>query len=161
MSTKAPVFTASDIPVDACIAIAAARFNSEVVDELLDGCLKRFAELGIDAGRIEVYRVPGAYELPVTALTLAKTGRFSAIICLGAVIRGETPHFEYVAGECARGLQQVMLQQGLPVIFGVLTTNTEQQAWDRCGGKHGHAGLRAAEVAVEMIATLGRIRTGQ
>jgi 6,7-dimethyl-8-ribityllumazine synthase len=158
MSTKPPVFKASDIAQDVRIGIAAARFNAEVVDELLNGCLKRLKQLGIGKDQVEVFRVPGAFELPLTAKTLAQTRRFSAVIVLGAVIRGETPHFDYVAGECARGIQQVSLEEGLPVIFGVLTTNTEQQAWDRTGGKHGHNGVKAAEAAVEMIATLSAIR---
>jgi 6,7-dimethyl-8-ribityllumazine synthase len=96
--------------------------------------------------------------LPVTAATMAQTNRFDAIICLGAVVRGETPHFEYVAGECAAGVREVSVQYQIPVIFGVLTTNTHEQALDRTGGKHGHAGVRAAEAALEMIATLAEIR---
>jgi 6,7-dimethyl-8-ribityllumazine synthase len=115
-------------------------------------------ELGLDGDRVEVHRVPGAFELPVAAKVMARTGRFAAIICLGCVVRGDTPHFEYVAGEAARGIQQVALSQELPVIFGVLTTNTEQQAWDRAGGKHSHAGVNSADAAVEMIAVLTKIR---
>jgi 6,7-dimethyl-8-ribityllumazine synthase len=137
--------------------VAAARFNAEIVDELLTGCLRRLGELGVTEGHVEVVRVPGAFELPVTAKAFAKTGRFSAVICLGAVVRGETPHFEYVAGEAARGLQDVAIWENLPVIFGVLTTNTQEQAMDRIGGKHGHAGERAAEAAVEMIGVLATI----
>lgn len=157
MSTQAPAFSPADVPASACIAIAAARFNEKIVDELLAGCLRRLAELGIGEDRIDVERVPGAFELPLAAQLLARSGRFAAVICLGAVVRGETPHFEYVAGECARGLRQVSLGESLPVILGVLTTNTEQQAWDRCGGKHGHAGVRAAEAALEMIALQARV----
>jgi 6,7-dimethyl-8-ribityllumazine synthase len=130
----------------------AAKFNAEIVDELLAGCVARLTELGIAFGSIEINRVPGAFELPVAAKLAAKSGRFSAIICLGAVIRGDTPHFDYVAGEAARGIQQVAIDEAIPVIFGVLTTNTEEQARERIGGKHGHAGQRAAEAAVEMIA---------
>jgi 6,7-dimethyl-8-ribityllumazine synthase len=158
MSTKPPVFTVAKVTQQVRIGIAAARFNAEVVDELLKGCLKRLKELGLGKEQIEVFRVPGAFELPLTAQTLAQTRRFDAIICLGAVIRGETPHFDYVAGECARGVREVSQAQGLPVIFGVLTTNTEEQAWDRVGGKHGHNGVKAAEAALEMIATLSAIR---
>ena len=157
MSTQPPAFKASDIPGDARIAIAAARFNQEIVDELLAGCVKRLEDHGIAQDRLTVQRVPGAFELPLAAKWLAQTGRFSAIICLGAVVRGETPHFDYVAGECARGIAKVSLSEKLPVIFGVLTTDNEQQAWDRCGGKNGHAGERAAEAALEMIALAGRI----
>lgn len=132
------------------IGVVAARFNAEIVDELLAGCLKRLAELG--AAKVDVHRVPGAFELPLAAQSMARTGRFAAIIVLGAVVRGETPHFDIVAGECARGVMRVSLDEGLPVIFGVLTTNNEKQAWDRAGGKHGHAGVRAADAAAEMVA---------
>jgi 6,7-dimethyl-8-ribityllumazine synthase len=158
MSTQAPAFRASEIPKDARIAIVAARFNAAIVDELLAGCLRRLRSLGIDDARVETHRVPGAFELPVAAKVLAESGRFSAVICLGCVIRGDTPHFDYVAGEAARGIQQVALSEALPIIFGVLTTNTEQQARDRTGGPHGHAGERAAEAALEMIALVNRVR---
>jgi 6,7-dimethyl-8-ribityllumazine synthase len=157
MSTQAPAFSPGEIPANAKIAIAAARFNQKIVDELLAGCLRRLEQLGIAASRVEVHRVPGAFELPLTAKVLAHSKRFHAVICLGAVVRGETPHFDFVAGECARGVAAVALSEKLPVLFGVLTTNTEQQAWDRCGGKHGHAGERAAEAALEMIALLRRV----
>jgi len=139
------------------VGLVAARFNAALVDELLAGCLRRLKELGLPEHQIEVCRVPGAFELPVAAQAMARSGTVSAVICLGAVVRGDTPHFEYVAGEAARGIQQVALSEHLPVIFGVLTTNTEQQAWDRAGGKHGHAGERAAEAAAEMIVLLKQI----
>ena len=158
MSTDAPAFVLSDVPPDARVAIVAARFNAPIVDELLAGCLRRLDALGVFGKRVETYRVPGAFEVPVAAKVLAETGRFGAVICLGCVIRGDTPHFDYVAGEAARGIQEVALSQSLPVIFGVLTTNTEQQALDRTGGKHGHAGERAAEAALEMIAMVRRAR---
>lgn len=154
MSTEAPGAAAIEIPKEARIAIAAARFNGPIVEELLAGCVRRLKELGIGDERIEIHRVPGAFELPLVAKALAQTKRFSAVICLGAVIRGDTPHFDFVAGECARGIAQVSLSETLPVIFGVLTTNTQQQALDRIGGPHGHAGERAAEAAVEMIGML-------
>jgi 6,7-dimethyl-8-ribityllumazine synthase len=157
MSTQAPAFLPADIPTDARIAIAAARFNQELADALLQGCRNRLEEHGIDPERIEVQRVPGAFELPLVAKTLAMTKRYRAIICLGAVVRGQTPHFDFIAGECARGVQSVALSENLPIIFGVLTTNDEQQAWDRCGGSHGHAGQRAADAALEMIAVLRKI----
>jgi 6,7-dimethyl-8-ribityllumazine synthase len=158
MSTQAPKFTAAEIPASARIAIAAARFNADIVDELLAGCLRRLEQLGIGAPRVEVHYVPGAFELPLTAQALARTKRFAAVICLGAVVRGDTPHFDYVAGECARGIAGVSVAESLPVIFGVLTTNNHQQALDRIGGSHGHAGERAAEAAVEMIALLAKIK---
>src|SRR5256714_12501034 len=156
MSTAAPNPLKLDIPPDARVAIVAARFNARIVDELLSGCVRRLEELGLTEPRVEVHRVPGAFELPVAARVLAGTKRFQAVVCLGCVIRGDTPHFDYVAGEAARGIQQVAISESLPVIFGVLTTNTEQQALDRTGGPHGHAGERAAEAAAEMIEMAAR-----
>ena len=158
MSTKSPAFVPADIPGDARVGIVAARFNAQIVDVLLEGCLKRLEEMGIAADRVQIVRVPGAFELPVAAKVLAGTRKFSAIICLGCVVRGDTPHFDYVAGEAARGIQDVALSEKIPVIFGVLTTNTEQQALDRAGGKHSHAGVNAAEAAAEMIATMVKLR---
>ena len=158
MSTQAPASLKADIPADAHVAVVAARFNEKIVDELLAGCLRRLNELGFSGKRVEVHRVPGAFELPVAAKVLAGRKRFGAVVCLGCVIRGDTPHFDYVAGEAARGVQHVAVSEGLPVIFGVLTTNTEQQALDRTGGSHGHAGERAAEAAAEMIAMVARAR---
>ena len=154
MSTQVPASVVTSISSTARVAVAAARFNAALTDELLAGCVRRLGELGVAESRVEVVRVPGAYELPVTARVFAETGRYSAVICIGAVVRGDTPHFEYVAGECARGCQAVAVTTGLPIIFGVLTTNTHEQALDRTGGKHGHAGERAAEAAVEMIGVL-------
>src|SRR4051812_10203182 len=158
MSTHAPPFNPAEVHDDAQVAIVAARFNAHIVDELLAGCLRRLNQIGIENDRIFVHHVPGAFELPVTAEALAQSEEYSAIICLGCVIRGDTPHFDYVAGEAARGIQDVALRNCLPVIFGVLTTNTEQQALDRIGGSHGHAGERAAEAAAEMIALMYRVR---
>jgi 6,7-dimethyl-8-ribityllumazine synthase len=161
MSTQVPQVVTTHIGKKTRIAIAAARFNADLVDALLAGCLRRLTELGVADGHVEVVRVPGAFELPVTAKAFARTGRFDAVICLGAVVRGDTPHFEYVAGECARGLQDVAIWEHLPVIFGVLTTNTHEQAVERIGGAHGHAGERAAEAAVEMIGVLELIAKGK
>ena len=157
MSTQPPAFVAADIPADARIAIVAARFNQEIVDELLAGCLRRLDDHKITRDRVAAQRVPGAFELPLAAKLLAQTKKYSAVICLGAIVRGETPHFDFVAGECARGIANVALSEKMPVIFGVLTTENEQQAWDRCGGKNGHAGERAADAALEMIAVARRI----
>jgi 6,7-dimethyl-8-ribityllumazine synthase len=159
MSKDAPVFSPADVPANLRFAIAAARFNEDLVSALLDGCLKRFAELGVAGPRVEIMRVPGAFELPLAAQALARTGRFAAVVCLGAVVRGETPHFDYVAGQAALGIAHVSRCENLPVIFGVLTTDTPQQAWDRAGGKHGHAGQRAAEAAVEMALLMNKIKT--
>src|SRR5579862_3456191 len=147
MSTNLPQPSEARLAVTARVAIVAARFNAFIVDELLAGCKSRLIELGGSEDRIEIFRVPGAFELPVAARAAARSGKFAAVICLGCVIRGDTPHFDYVAGEAARGIQQVTIDAGMPIIFGVLTTNTEEQARDRAGGKHGHAGQRSAEAA--------------
>jgi 6,7-dimethyl-8-ribityllumazine synthase len=159
MSRKIPKSPPVELAPDVRVAVVAARFNGEVVDALLDGCVRRLRELGLDESRVDVHRVPGAFELPLAARLLARTKRFRAVICLGCVVRGDTPHFDYVAGECARGVQQVALDEALPVIFGVLTTNDEQQARDRAGGRHGHAGVFAADAAAEMIALAAGLRT--
>ena len=151
MSKQAPESQPLAVPPNVRVGIVAARFNQPIVDELLSGCVQRLEELGVAGQRVEIHRVPGAFELPLAAKVLARTKRFGAVICLGAVVRGDTAHFEHVAGECARGIQDVALSEQLPVIFGVLTTNNEQQAWDRAGGKHSHAGKSAAEAALEMI----------
>jgi 6,7-dimethyl-8-ribityllumazine synthase len=151
MSDRIPAYQQQQIPQDARFAIVVSRFNEPIVAELLRGCTGRLAELGVAQNRVEVHYVPGAFELPLGAQWAARTREFSAVICLGAVIRGETPHFDFVAGEAARGIQQVALAESLPVIFGVLTTDTEEQARDRIGGAHGHAGRRAADAAVEMV----------
>jgi 6,7-dimethyl-8-ribityllumazine synthase len=161
MSTHVPVpFDPQSVPPGTRFAVVAARFNAQIVDELLAGCLRRFGEIGVDADRVSVHRVPGAFELPVAAKLLARTKRYAAIVCLGAVVRGDTPHFDYVAGEAARGIAEVAIGEGLPVIFGVLTTNTEQQALDRAGGSHGHAGERAADAAAEMVALAAAVARG-
>jgi 6,7-dimethyl-8-ribityllumazine synthase len=158
MSTEVPTTIKLEFPPGVRVGVIAARFNAGIVDELISGCTRRLKELGLDAERYDVHRVPGAFELPVAAQTLAKSGRVAAVICLGCVVRGDTPHFDYVAGEAARGITQAALNTGVPIIFGVLTTNTEEQARDRAGGKHGHAGERAADAAAEMVAVLGRMR---
>jgi 6,7-dimethyl-8-ribityllumazine synthase len=154
MSRHAPPPSARNFPPDTRVAVVAAHFNQHIVQRLIDGCLQRLEELGLGDDAIEVLRVPGAFELPLAAQQAARTRRFHAVICLGAVIRGDTPHFDYVAGECARGVLQVSLTESLPVVFGVLTTNTEQQALDRSGGSHSHAGVSAAQTAADMIAVL-------
>jgi 6,7-dimethyl-8-ribityllumazine synthase len=139
-------------------AIVAARYNGAIVDALLTGCVRRLEGLGVKPEKIATHQVPGAFELPLAAKVLAETGQFAAVICLGAVIRGDTPHFDYVAGEAARGIQGVALGTKVPVIFGVLTTDTQEQARQRAGGQHGNAGERAAEAAVEMAALIERVR---
>jgi 6,7-dimethyl-8-ribityllumazine synthase len=146
MSRKAPKPVNRSVGGSYRIAVIASRFNQELVDELLSRCLERLAELGVEQKRVAVHRVPGAFELPVAAKIAASSGKFASVICLGAVVRGDTPHFDFVAGEAARGIQNVALETQIPVIFGVLTTNTEKQARDRLD-----SGTRAADAAVEMI----------
>jgi 6,7-dimethyl-8-ribityllumazine synthase len=131
-------------------AIVVARFNSIITDRLLSGALDAFVRTGLNEDEIEIIRVPGAWEMPVTVKALLAQERHHGIVCLGAVIRGDTPHFDYVAGECAKGLAQLALETGVPVAFGVLTTNTVEQAIDRAGAKGGNKGFDAAMTAIEM-----------
>ncbi len=134
------------------IAVIASRFNAVVADRLLAGALAQLAHHGVERGSIDVIRVPGAFEIPGTAALLARAGKHDAIVCLGAVIRGETPHFDFVAGEAARGIADAARSTNppIPVLFGVLTTDTMEQAMERSGGKHGNKGAEAAAGAVEM-----------
>ncbi|MGH9292624.1 MAG: 6,7-dimethyl-8-ribityllumazine synthase [Acidimicrobiales bacterium] len=139
------------------IGVACARFNPRVTERLLDSATRRLDELGVASseggGRIMLL-VPGAFELPLAARHLALSGQVDAVVCLGCVIRGETSHYDLVAGECASGLQRVQLDTGVPVIFGVLTTETLDQALARSGGEHGDKGAEAAETAVEVLNVL-------
>jgi 6,7-dimethyl-8-ribityllumazine synthase len=139
-------------------AIIVARFNSFVTERLLAGALDALARTGCAESDIEVVKVPGSWEMPVVARELAERKRHDALICLGAVIRGDTPHFDYVAGEAAKGLGQIAAQTGVPVAFGVLTCNTLEQAIDRAGAKGGNKGFDAAMTAVEMADLLRRLR---
>jgi 6,7-dimethyl-8-ribityllumazine synthase len=132
------------------IAVVASKFNSAITENLLAGAMECLQQKSSDV-KVSVYRCPGAFELPQVAERLASGGRWDAIICLGAVIRGETPHFEYVAQQAAAGIQQTALRHGVPVIFGVLTTDNELQAKDRAGGRLGNKGWDAAVAAMEMI----------
>jgi 6,7-dimethyl-8-ribityllumazine synthase len=141
-------------------AVIAATFNEMVVRRLLDGALACFQALGVEDDRLEVVWVPGAFELPLAARTAARSGRFDAVVCLGAVIRGETGHYDLVAGEAARGIQATGLETGIPVLFGVLTTETLDQALDRAGGVHGNKGWDAALAATQMVKALDDIRSG-
>ncbi len=139
---------------DARYAIVVGRFNSFVVEALLDGALDTLKRHGVSDDNITLIRVPGAWELPLAAKKLAEKKQYDAIIALGAVIRGGTPHFDYVAGECAKGLGVVGLDAGLPVVFGVLTTDSIEQAIERSGTKAGNKGADAALTAIEMISLL-------
>jgi|TARA_B100002003_G_scaffold233326_1_gene246057 6,7-dimethyl-8-ribityllumazine synthase len=132
-------------------AIVVSRFNSFITDRLLEGALDTLKRHGVDLDDVSVFRTPGSYEIPSTAKRLADTGKFNAIICLGAVIRGATPHFDYVAGESASGIAQVSYATGIPTIFGIITTDTINQAIERAGAKAGNKGSEAATAAIEVI----------
>jgi 6,7-dimethyl-8-ribityllumazine synthase len=136
---------------EATVAIVASRYNGAIVDRLLDACIGTLRNAGIDPARIALVRVPGAFEIPVAAARLVDTGHYDAVIAIGAVIRGETPHFDFIAAECTRGLADTALRSGVPVIFGVLTVDNIQQALDRSGEPESNKGSEAASTAIEMI----------
>ncbi len=139
--------------------IILGRFNSFIGERLLEGAIDTLVRHGADQAQIDVVRVPGAYEMPLAAKMLAASGKYDALIALGTVIRGATPHFEYVAGESSKGLAQVMMQFDLPVAFGVLTVDNIEQAVERAGTKAGNKGVDAAMSAIEMTNLLKRLRT--
>ena len=142
------------------LAVVVARFNAHVTSKLYDGCREEFGARGLDLDTLTTVEVPGCFELPIVAKQLAASGQFDAVVCLGAVIRGDTPHFEFVSSETASGLQRAALDTGVPVIFGVLTTDNEAQAMDRVGGSAGHKGRDAALTAIEMVHTMRRVAEG-
>jgi 6,7-dimethyl-8-ribityllumazine synthase len=147
-----------EIPARECrIAIIASEFNHFIVQQLVDGALDALGRNGISEQNISMIWVPGAFELPLAADVLAAAGHHDAVIALGAVIRGGTPHFDYVAGECSRGLAQVALKHELPVIFGVLTTDDVDQALERAGSGAGNKGFDTAIAALQMVSLLDRI----
>lgn len=139
------------------IAIVAARFNHFVVDKLLAGAVETLKTAGISSQDLDIVRVPGAFEIPLAAKKLAAGKSYDAVITLGAVIRGDTPHFDYVCSECARGVTEAALDTGVPVLFGVLTCDDMEQAMDRAGGKHGNKGADAALAAIEMTDLLRKL----
>ena len=139
-------------------AVVVSRFNSFITERLLAGAMDGLGRTGADLDTVDVVKVPGSWEVPLVARELARQHRHDAIICLSAVIRGETPHFDYVAGEAAKGIAQVAAETGVPVAFGVLTTNTLEQAIDRAGAKGGNKGFDAAMTAVEMANLLRKLR---
>jgi 6,7-dimethyl-8-ribityllumazine synthase len=140
------------------IAVVVARFNAHVTGLLYDGCVDELAGHGAADGDVTSFEVPGCFELPLVARELARSRRFDAIVCLGAVIRGDTPHFDYVSSETANGIQRAALDTGVPVVFGVLTTDNEEQAMARVGGSAGHKGREAALTAIEMAQTMKQLR---
>ena len=142
---------------DGRYAVVVGRFNQFVVDSLVEGAVDALIRHGVDEDNITVVRVPGAYEIPLAAQAVAEKGDVDAIIALGAVIRGSTPHFDYVAGESASGLNKVQMDTGVPCSFGVLTVDTIEQAIERAGTKSGNKGAEASLVAIEMVSVLRRI----
>lgn len=138
-------------------AVVVGRFNEFIGNKLLGGCIDGLKRHGCDESNIEISWVPGAFEIPLAAQKLAKTGRYDAVICLGAVIRGSTPHFDYVCSEVTKGIAKVMLDTGLPVVFGVLTTENIEQAIERAGTKAGNKGFDAAVTAIEMANLMSSI----
>ena len=151
-------------PPEGRFAIVVARFNAMVTEAMLVGCRDAFVRHGVADDRLDVVRVPGAFEVPLLARRLAGSGRYAAVVCLGCVIRGETDHYDHVAGQAAAGVLQAGLATGVPVVFGVLTTDTIEQAIERAGTKAGNKGFEAATTAIEManllreldaVATLG------
>jgi 6,7-dimethyl-8-ribityllumazine synthase len=141
-------------------AIVVSRFNSIISDRLLAGALDALTRTGADPEQLEVVKVPGSWELPIVARELARQKRHDAIICVSAVVRGDTPHHEYIAGEAAKGLAQTALESGVPIAFGVLTCDTLEQAVERAGAKGGNKGFDAAMTAVEMGNLMRRLRGG-
>ena len=150
--------TASDAP-GVRVGLVAARFNGSIVERLLEGARRFLVEHGVREEDLLIVRVPGAWEIPAALDALVATGRVDALIALGVVIRGETPHFDYICNECAAGCARVTAQTAIPVGFGVLTCNNAEQAAARAGGKAGNKGEEAAEAALEMANLLGSLRS--
>ena len=142
-------------------AIVAARFNDHIVGPMLDAAMTTLQQRGAEEGQVDVVRVPGAFELAIAAQHFANTGRYQAIICLGCVIRGDTPHFDYVCDAATQGLTEVALKTNIPVVFGVLTTDNEEQALARSGATDSNKGADAALTAMEMVTVCQRIESGQ
>jgi 6,7-dimethyl-8-ribityllumazine synthase len=140
------------------VGVVVARFNGEITSRLLESAIAELEEAGVRREGIDVVKVPGAFELPLGAMALAKTRRYACIVAIGCVIRGQTPHFDYVAGEAASGLQLAALETGVPVSFGLLTCDTREQAEARAGGSRGNKGAEAARSALEMADVFGRLR---
>jgi 6,7-dimethyl-8-ribityllumazine synthase len=139
-------------------ALVAARFNGFIVDQLVAGAVDAFQRHGVSEDRIDLVKVPGSFEIPPVAQRLGKSGRYAAVVCLGCVIRGDTDHYDHVAGAAASGIAQAALNCGVPVVFGVLTRDTLDQAINRAGAKSGNKGFEAAVTAVEMVSLMGKLK---
>ena len=157
MAGRAPAARTHPAGTSARYAVVAARFNERISQRLVDGALQAFAAAKVSEERVEVHWVPGSFELPQAAQHLAVTGRYAGIVCVGVVIRGQTPHFEHVAREAASGIRHVALTTGVPTGFGVVTTLDEAQAWARAGGDVGNRGEEAAAAVIEMAAFVQQV----
>jgi len=163
MSTNFKAAQSFDGQVDGTgmrVAVVCGRFNDQITIRLLDGAMAGLAIHGVKEADVAVSWVPGAFEIPLAAKTFAQTGRYDAVIALGAVIRGDTAHFEYVAGPCAEGIQDAQLETGVPIVFGVLTTENLDQALERSEPEGDNKGEESACTAIEMVDLLRRVRTG-
>ena len=158
MAGRAPAPRRSHVEASARYAVVAARFNESISRRLVEGALHAFAAAKVAEDRVEVHWVPGSFELPQAAMHLAATKRYAGIVCVGVVIRGQTPHFEHVAREAASGIRHVALTTGVPTGFGVITTLDEDQAWARAGGAVGNRGEEAASAVIEMAAFVQQIK---
>ena len=161
MSHTAPEIAVTTPPTGSRFGIVCSRWNGEITDRLLEGAIRILVEAGVPEGDVTVVRVPGAFELPVMADHLAKSGRYAAMICLGVVIQGDTDHDKYLNTSVAQALQTVALTTGRPVSFGLLTCRTQDQARERAGGSAGHKGEEAALAAIEMVHLLHTLATGE
>jgi 6,7-dimethyl-8-ribityllumazine synthase len=152
-----PTYEGDFSPPPGRFALVAARFNALVVDALVAGAIDGLKRHGVPDDRMDLIRVPGAFEIPLVAQKLGESGRYAAVVCLGAVIKGDTDHYDHVAGAATSGIAQAGLTSGVPVVFGVLTCDTLEQAMNRAGGKAGNKGFEAAATAVEMVNLLKRL----
>lgn len=152
-----PVYEGNFAPPEGRFALVAARFNHFIVEHLVAGARDGFLRHGVDADALDTIWVPGSFEIPLVAKTLAESGSYAAVLCLGCVIRGDTDHYDYVAGEAAKGIAHAGLSSGVPVLFGILTCDTLEQAIHRAGAKAGNKGFEAALTAIEMVNLLGRL----
>jgi len=143
------------------LAIVVARFNDFITERLLEGAMAALADAGVSGDSVEVVRVPGAFEVPMAAQRIAETGRVDAVVCLGCLIRGATPHFEYIAAACAHGITAAAATTGVPMAFGVLTTNSEEEALERVAPGPAHKGREAAEAALDMARLFARLGDGR
>ncbi|HMH49104.1 MAG TPA: 6,7-dimethyl-8-ribityllumazine synthase [Candidatus Acidoferrum sp.] len=160
MAGRAPAPRRDHVDASARYAVVAARFNESISRRLVEGALHAFAAAKVAEDRVDVHWVPGSFELPLAAMHLAESRRYAGIVCVGVVIRGQTPHFEHVAREAASGIRHVALTTGVPTGFGVITTLDEEQAWARAGGAVGNRGEEAAAAVIEMAAFVQQVKQG-